>query len=266
MKIITAYDGTFYAKTALRYGLKKAGEKKGEVILLQVFDRSAFIDYDAGPKAEEMARSEAAQQLEEARKIAGDAPGFQVTAFRIITEEGDPEQVIKQYAERERPDLVLVPPRYKKVHRSLSCPVCVIPGVILVPVDSSISPLMNIDRIHDEAMDTRSTVLLAGIVPVHLYSREEGKELEAVTKETLARINAIGKALALQGVETRKIMRSGYPDEEILKAAEENDVSLILIPSAGDAPSELNKAAAIILEEPEGTRSPVLVLSSAGTA
>lgn len=265
MKILTAYDGTVHAKTALRYGLKKAGEKKGEVVLLQIFDRSAFIDYDAGPKAEEMARSEAAQQLEEARKIAGDALSSQLAGFRIISDEGDPEQVIKQHAELERPDLVLVPPRYKKVHRSLSCPVCVIPGVILVPVDSSISPLMNIDRIHEEAVATGSAVLLAGIVPVHLYSREEGKELDAVTKETGARMNAIGKALALQGVETRKIMRPGYPDEEILKAAEENEVSLILIPSAGDAPSELNKAAAIILEEPEGTKSPVLVLSAAGT-
>ncbi len=266
MKILTAYNGTVHSKTALRYGLKKAGEKKGEVILLQVFDRSAFIDYDAGPRAEEMARSEAAQQLEEARKIAGETQVSQSTSLRTISEEGDPEQVIKQYAEREHPDLVLVPPQYKKVRRSLSCPVCVIPGVILVPVDSSISPLMNVERIHEEAMATRSTVLLAGIVPVHLYSREEGKELDAVTKETLARINAIGKALALQGIETRKIMRSGYPDEEILKAAEENEVSLILIPSAGDAPSELNKAAAIILEEPYGTKNPVLVLPAAGTA
>lgn len=265
MKILTAYDGTLHAKTALGYGLKKAGEKKGEVILLQVFDRSAFIDYDAGPKAEEMARSEAARQLEEARKIAGDALVSQIPAFRIISEEGDPEQVIKQYAESERPDLVLVPPRFKKVQRSLSCPVCVIPGVILVPVDSSISPLMNIDRIQEEAAATRSTVLLAGIVPIHLYSREEGKELAAVTRETSARISAIEKSLAAQGIETKKVMRSGYPDEEILKAAEENEVSLILIPSSGDAPSELNKAAAIILEEPEGTKSPVLVLSASGT-
>jgi nucleotide-binding universal stress UspA family protein len=117
MKILTIYDGTLNAKTALRYGLKKAGEKKGEVILLQVFDRSAFIDYDAGPQAEEMARSEAARQLDEARQLAGDAPASQLTGFRTVSLEGDPEQVIRQYAEREHPDVVLVPPRFMKIHR-----------------------------------------------------------------------------------------------------------------------------------------------------
>lgn len=265
MKILLAYDGTVHAKTALRYGLKKAGGMNGDLILLQVFDRSAFIDYDAGPRAEALARSEAAQRLDEARKIVEEGPVSPVHAFRTITEEGDPEQVIIQYAEIERPDLLLVPPRYKTVRRSLSCPVCVVPGVILVPVDNNISPLQNIERLQEEAESAKSSVLLLGIVPVHLYSREEKKELNTVEKETRARLDAFEKALGVHGIETRKLVRSGYPDEEILKTAEEQDVSIILIPSAGDAPSELNKAAAIILDENEGKKSPVLVLSAPAT-
>lgn len=264
MKILIAYDGTVHAKTALKYGLNKAREKQGEILVLHVFDRSAFIDYDAGPKAEEMARAEAARHIEEAKKLIGEAAaGVQA---RISTEEGDAEEVVLQYAERGQPDLILAPPRYKALKKSSSFTVYIIPGVILVPVDNTVSPLSNIDRIQEEAAATKSKVVLLGVVPIHLYSREERKELEAVRKETGARLNAIEKALAADGIETKKVLRSGYPDEEILKAADEFSASMILIPAGGDAPSELSKAAAVILDEPERVRTPVLLLPSTGAA
>jgi nucleotide-binding universal stress UspA family protein len=79
-------------------------------------------------------------------------------------------------------------------------------------------------------------------------------------------MNAIEKTLAGRGIETGKILRSGYPDEEILKAADEFSASLIIIAAGGDAPSELSKAAAILLDGPERTGSPVLLLSTAGAA
>lgn len=264
MKILIAYDGTVHAKTALRYGITKARERSGEVLVLHVFDRSVFVDYDAGPRAEAMARDEAARHLEDAKNlIAGIAQGLTVS---VVSEEGNAEEMILQYAEREQADLVLVPPRFKKIKRSAPRPVVVIPGAILVPVDSTISPLANVDRIQEEAAATKSTVVLLGIVPVHLYSREERKELETVKKETGARVNAIEKALTLHGIETKKVVRSGYPDEEILKAAEEFSVSMILIPAGGNVPSELSKAAAVILDEPGRAGSPVLFLSPAGAA
>lgn len=264
MKILIAYDGTVHAKTALRYGVAKAREKGGELILLQVFDRSLFIDYDAGPKAEEMARAESTHRLNEAKKLAAElAPEL---PFRVISDEGDAESLISHYADLEHAELVLVPPRYRGTQRSMTRPVYVIPGTILVPIDNTVSPLANIDKIQEEAAATRSSVVLVGIVPIHLYSREEKKELEKVRKETMARLNAIGKALAVHGIEAKQINRSGYPDEEILKAAEEYSASMILIPSGGDAPSELGKAAAIILDEPERAGTPVLLLSSEGAA
>lgn len=264
MKILIAYDGTVHAKTALRYGIRKAREQAGEVLVLHVFDRSVFVDYDAGPKAEAMARDEAMRHLEEAKKlIAGIAQGVAVS---VVAEEGNAEDMIPQYAEREQADLVLVPPRFKKIKRSAPRPVVVIPGTILVPVDNAVSPLANVDRIQEEAAATRSKVVLLGIIPVHLYSREERKELETVQKETGARVNAIEKALAAHDVETKKVVRSGYPDEEILKAAEEFSASMILIPAGGDVPSELSKAAAVILDEPGRAGSPVLFLSPAGAA
>lgn len=264
MKILIAYDGTVHAKTALRYGIKKAREKSGEVLVLQVFDRSVFVDYDAGPKAEAMARDEAARHLEEAKKLTdGIAQGL---AVRTISEEGNAEEIVLQYAEREQADLVLVPPRYKKIQRAVPRPVVVIPGTILVPVDNTVSPLANIDKIQEEAAATKSKVVLLGIIPVHLYSHEEKKELEQVKKETNARVNAIDKALAAHGIETRKVVRTGYPDEEIVKAAGEFSASMILIPAGGDVPSELSKAAAIILDEPDRAGSPVLILPAAGAA
>ena len=72
MKILVIYDGTIKSKTALRYGLGKAKEIGGELLVLQVFQNSLFVDYDAGPRAEEIARAEAALHLSDAETLIRD--------------------------------------------------------------------------------------------------------------------------------------------------------------------------------------------------
>ena len=73
MKILALYDGTIQSKTALRYGIKKAKEKGGELLVLHVFQSSLFIDYDAGPRAEEIARGESMRHLGDAKSILAEA-------------------------------------------------------------------------------------------------------------------------------------------------------------------------------------------------
>lgn len=262
MKILLVYDGTLHAKKALRYGIKKLQDGGGELTVLQVFDPRLFIDYDAGPRAEVMARQEAAQGLSEARQIVSEqGAGLSV---RIISDEGDAIQRVQEYVEAEHPGLVLAPPRYKDLAKTLTCPFTVIPGTILVPMDNTGSPAASTDRISDEALSTGSRVLLLGVVPVHLYSKEEKKELERVTKEITAAIKKTKRTLVEKGIAVSEIVRSGYPDEEILKAAGENAVSLILLPSGSrSVPSELSKAAAIILDESDRLKWPVFLLPPA---
>jgi nucleotide-binding universal stress UspA family protein len=262
MNILIAYDGTIHARKALKYGIEKVkGAGTGTVTVLQVFDSSLFVDYDAGVRAEELARSEAARQLDEAKRIASEfAEGIPVA---FIIEEGKALELIASHAAELRPDLVLVTPRYKVLAASLSRPVTVIPGTVLVPVDTAFVEGSNIDGIVREATATGSRVLLLGIVPVHLYSREEKKELERVKKVTTAAMKQLKKMLAEKGIEAAELLRSGYPDEEILKAANEQAVSLILLPSGGTTPSELSKAAAILLDESERLKWPVFLLPPA---
>jgi nucleotide-binding universal stress UspA family protein len=138
------------------------------------------------------------------------------------------------------------------------------PGIILVPVDSSDALLTDKDRIIEEAKISGSKVLLLGVVPVHLYSAGEKRELEEVRKGTLASIKKVKSALSEQGVDVREEIRSGYPDEEILKAAKDFTASLIMLPSGGKTPSELTKAAAILLDEPERTHTlPIQLMRTA---
>jgi len=261
MNILVVYDGTLHAKKALLYGLKKIREASGEMTVLQVFDPRPFIDYDAGPQAEEMARKEASKSLAEARKIVND----QATriAVRFISDEGDAAQKVLEYAEAEQPGLVLAPPRYRDLAKTLTRPLTLVPGTILVPMDNTGSPAASVDRIVYEAESTGSKILLLGVVPVHLYSREEKKDLERVKKEIIAAIKKLKKTLAEKGIAVSEIVRSGYPDEEILKVASEHAVSLILLPSGSTVPSELSKATAIILEESERLKWPVFLLPSA---
>jgi len=264
MKILVAYDGTIHAKKALKYGISKIRKEGGELTLLHVFDRNCFVDYDAGPKAEELTRAEAAQQLEAARNIILETAAGIPT--RIVSEEGDAEQTVLRYAATDHPDLLLAPPSYKGIVKTSLCPVYIIPGTILVPVDDTDTSLSTLDRIREEVEATGSKVMLLGVVPIHLYSKEEKSGLEKVKKETSIRLKRVHKMLVDQGIETKKIMRSGYPDEEIMKAADEFSVSMVILPSGGNTPSELRKAAAIILGERDRMIHPLVVVPTTETA
>jgi hypothetical protein len=260
MKILTIYDGTIQARTALHYGLRKAEEKKAELIVLQVFQSSLFLDYDAGPRVEEIARAEAARHRRDAEAIISAARSVSV---RFVSEDGDTIEAAARIAAGEQADLVLCAPRYKSLARRIDRPVYIIPGTILVPVDGSDAIKADREAIVAEARLTGSRVLLLGVVPVHLYTPAEQDELEQVRKRTAAAVKKERKLLEEQSIEAAETVRSGYPDEEILKAAEEFSVSLIMLPMGGKTPSELTKAAAILLQEPERIKRPVTVLGPA---
>jgi nucleotide-binding universal stress UspA family protein len=258
MKVLTIYDGTIQSKTALHYGIGKVKDNGGELIVLHVFPSALFIDYDAGPKAEEIARAEAKQHLLEAENIIRET-GKSVP-IHLVMEEGDPEQELLRVAEAEKPELILATPRYKAVIKKVPYPVYVMPGTILVPVDNSEALITDAGKIAKEAKASGSKVLLLGIVPVHIYGTEEKHELDQVQKTTVAAVKKIKKALHNENIGAEEIIRSGYPDEEILKAADEYGVSLIMLPAGGKTPSELAKAAAILLDEPERLKRPVYVM------
>ena len=261
MRLLTIYDGTLQSKTALRYGLRKAKETGGELIILQAFQSSLFVDYDAGPRAEDLARAEAARHQLDAKNIIHEA-GVGV-AVRMVSEDGEAVPAALRLAETERVDLLLASLRYKALARTAPCPVHIMPGTILVPVDNSEALIADKDLIIEEARATNSKVLLLGIVPVHLYSAAEKKELDAVRSATGAAVGKLLNALREQGLQVSETIRSGYPDEEILKAAEEHSATLIMLPSGGKTPSELTKAAAILLDEPERIPLPVRIIRAA---
>lgn len=259
MKILTVYDGTLHSKTALLYGLRKAKDKGGEVLVLQVFQSNLFLDYDAGPRAEEIARAEAARHRRDADTLIH-AAGLQGVPVRALFGEGDTVGETLRVAGAEKPDLILAAPRYKAIAKKASCPVYIMPGTILVPVDSSDALRADLDTIRSEAEASGSNVLLLGVVPVHLYSAGEKEELDRITKNTAAIVKKIRKKLHEAGIAAAENMRAGYPDEEILKAAEEFSVSLIMLPAGGQTPSELTKAASILQEEPQRVRIPVYLM------
>ncbi len=261
MKILTIYDGTLQSKAALRYGLRKVKEKAGELIVLHLFRGSQFIDYDAGLRAEEIARKEAAQHRREAEAIITEAGGRGINV-RILSEEGDAIEDTLRVSAAEKVDLILASPRYKAIAKKASCPVYIMPGLIMVPVDNS-DRVLDRESILAEARATGSKILLLGVVPIHLYNEAEKKELEQVIAGTAAMLKRMSASLVGQGVEVTDVLRSGYPDEEILKAAEEYAASLIMLPVGGTTPSELTKAASILLAEPDRLHLPIELMQTA---
>ncbi|HEX8949145.1 MAG TPA: universal stress protein, partial [Dissulfurispiraceae bacterium] len=241
MKILVTYDGTLHSKSALRYGIEKVKEQGGEVTALYVFNPGMFVDYDAHPDVERMARREALGHVEAAKTLVKEADAG--VKADVLFEEGAPEEEIVRYAKELRADVILATPRYKSIMRNAPCPVSIIPGHILVPVDNTDSLLAMLGRVVKEAKAAESKVMLLGIVPVHIYGPGEKDELEKVRKETSLMLGKVKKQLKEEGIDTKELISAGYPDEEILKAAEAESVSMIMIPDSGDAPSELNKAA-----------------------
>jgi len=257
MKILVIYDGTLQGKRSLLYGLGKVRAAAGELTVLHTFDPSAFIGYDAVPGAGDMARREAAGQLEAAKQvIAEQAASVPVT---IISSEGNAAEMARHHAAMERPDLIVAPQRFKAIVKGSPAPVVLVPGIILVPVDPSGSAA-DLDAITAEASALGASVQLLGIVPLHLYSRGEKEELERVRHAAAAAVAKLKAGLSGRGVAVADAVRAGYPDEEILAAANEFGASLVLLPSGGSTPSELSKAAAILQDEPERMKLWLIVL------
>lgn len=255
MKIMTVYDGTAYGMTALRYAVTKARDKGAELTAVHVFDRDMFVVYDAVPRVEEVARNEASRHLAEAEEVLrAEAQGIKVTLIEV---EGNPEREIVKLAKEEGADLVFVPPRYRSVRKKSSCPVSVVPGTILVPVDHVTGSVANLDQLVAEAKATGSTVLLLGVIPVHIYSKDEQDELNKITVQTTVTVKGLWKMLVEQGVEAKEITRAGYPDEEIMKAADDNNISMIVFLAGSKKPSELAKAERVVRDEPDKLRVPV---------
>lgn len=115
MKILVAYDGTLQSKEALVYGIEKAKEKNGELTVLHVFNTGMFIDYDATPNAEAMARAESSLFVEQARSIIREKGKGLKTS--LVLGEGNPEEEVISYAKAENVDIILCPPKYKNIIR-----------------------------------------------------------------------------------------------------------------------------------------------------
>ncbi|MFZ2198538.1 MAG: universal stress protein [Thermodesulfovibrionales bacterium] len=263
MKILVAYDGSINSKLALKYGIRKISEIGGSLAALHVFNSSMFIDYGSGPNAEALARKESSGYIEEARGIIAEHGAGEYA--KLFTAEGNPEEETIRFARTEMMDLIIVPPRYKSVVKKAPCSVSIMPGNILLPVDNTDSCLTILEKVAREAAETASKVIVLGIVPIHLYSRGEKKEIERIRKETETAVKKVKKLLVNSGIETKDIIRSGYPDVEIVKVADEYPVTMIMVSENGDTPSELGKAANIIIDDSENLKKPVLFVAPENT-
>ncbi|MGE5892447.1 MAG: universal stress protein [bacterium] len=115
MKILVVYDGTIQSKDLLRSTLRGVKNSGDRLTVLHVFNSAVFIDYDAGPKAEEIARREALGRIEEAREIIREA-GIGIKA-RLVAREGIPKDEIIGYVEQESVDVLLCPQRYRSARK-----------------------------------------------------------------------------------------------------------------------------------------------------
>ena len=259
MKILSLYDGSLDAQTALRWGIFRIRERGGLLTVLHVLNTDLFIGYDALPNAKDLARAESAvyRRLAE-RLLQEEASGLRT---ELITVEGNPETAALEYAAHSPSDLIVAAPRSRSLVYAAHCPVSLAPGYCLVPIDNTRSHETAVPVIATRAASARSKVILVGIVPVHLFALHEDDEVKLITSETGENLRAAAKALKAGGIESLEMLVSGYPDEELLKIAEKYPVTEIVFTAVGSEPSELNKLASIIQNATERPWMPVTLLS-----
>jgi nucleotide-binding universal stress UspA family protein len=243
LRVLVTYDGSADAEFALRFGALKVRESGGGRILLYVLQ---------GCEGEDRDHSERCWSLSGLTENTGVRIGMSV-----LLGKGDPKGEILRHAAAERIDLIVAVSSCFKFLRDVGIPVSQIPATILVPMDDRQMPKALLDQITNEARSTFSKILLMGIIPIHLYNPSE-EELEEIKLATLKAVQKAAAELSNRGIKTEEMLKMGYPDEEIINTAEELEVSLIVIPCTKDQPSELKKAASIILDEVRKVNIPIL--------
>ncbi len=119
MKVLVAYDGTRDAKAALVYGIKKVLEHRGELVAVHVFESNRFIDYDGGPKAEELAKREAIGHMEEA--LAFLRRNGEGVPARVVFSEGNTRSEVLRHAHDEDVDIIVAPPSLSSLVDTACC-------------------------------------------------------------------------------------------------------------------------------------------------
>jgi len=99
---------------------------------------------------------------------------------------------------------------------------------ILVTMDCSAVDDLIIEQVTALALQNRAEVSLLHVV--HSHTLDQDRVLREDAETTLA---ARRDMLRSQGIEVRIVIRSGEPDDEILKEIEENDYSLVAMATHG---------------------------------
>jgi nucleotide-binding universal stress UspA family protein len=247
VNVLVTHDGSADAESALRYSALKVKENGGGMISLYILQ--GLGDWE-GNFASRI------RSLDAPCSLKSNGP----VGLNVLLGKGDPKAEILDYTLTENIDLIVTVPSCSSFFQGTSIPVSMIPATILVPMDDRAMHESFIRQITGEALSTCSKLLLLGIVPIHLYNPSEEAELDAVKDATMKAIEQAASALSKRGIQVEEMLRMGYPDEEIIRAAEENRVSMIVIPCASNQSSELNKAGSIILDEIKQVNIPILYL------
>jgi nucleotide-binding universal stress UspA family protein len=245
LNVLITHDGSADAESALRYSALKVKENGGGMISLYIFRRPGDVERDYSDRVWTL-------DTHYEKNCSGHIE------FNVLIGKGDPKTEILDYARTEKVDLIIAVPSCASLLQGTSIPVVTIPATILVPMGDQAMQESVISQITGEALLSCSKVLLLGIVPIHLYNPSEEAELVAVKEATLRAMEQAVSALSKRGIQAEEMLRMGYPDEEIIKVAQENRASMIVIPCASDLSSELSKAASIILDEIKQVNIPIL--------
>lgn len=127
---------------------------------------------------------------------------------------------------------------------------------ILVAVDNTMPPVDVVEYAIKIAKGTNSGLIVLGIIPNTMWEPVP-EVIEEATRKTL---NSVKEMAERSGIKVADIIRSGYPDEEIMKVSTENNVAVVIIPARKGIASELGKAATILVNKFAGSLKQPLIL------
>jgi len=121
MKVMVAYNG-FEAQAALAYGVNKANETGGELIVFDILRRTYFLDIDNGAPPEKDAFQGTLRVKKDTLIHRSGRKILTTFVFAVLDTCDD----ILSYAGQAQADLVVLPPEYEELLEKACCLVDVV--------------------------------------------------------------------------------------------------------------------------------------------
>lgn len=262
MKISVLIDETIYSISALKYVLTELAKPEDEVFAIKFKNISVPLHYEATVYARALVEEDLRKSWQLADKII--ASSNNKTKITVTEAYEDIQAVIDNHIAICLPNLIYLPKGYKNKLKLKQVCFFFCPAVTLLPVENNVLKEHLLRRFIATAELCIDSVIIQGLIPLHLYSATEHAELNKLSTMVQSVTKALSKTLTKSQIKNHYSICSGFIDEEIMRLVKTKRIDCLFFFPCLDSPSELYKAIQMIAADLELLHIPIFAITESG--